>query len=76
MLEGKSVVDEIHELMDIMKWKPAETTAQIFWLKNRRPTTWADKQEIIHNGDVTVLDPSFADEFKDQMKKRHEKATQ
>lgn len=24
---------------------PADTTAQIFWLKNRKPNTWRDKQE-------------------------------
>lgn len=35
---------------------PADTTAQIFWLKNRRPDKWRDKQETetkINNG---VLD--------------------
>lgn len=25
-----------------------DTTAQIFWLKNRQPQTWRDKQEIDH----------------------------
>lgn len=25
---------------------PADTTAQIFWLKNRKPNVWRDKQEI------------------------------
>lgn len=28
---------------------PADTTAQIFWLKNRRPDKWRDKQEIVHD---------------------------
>lgn len=33
-----------------------DTTAQIFWLKNRRPDMWRDKreQEISHNGSVSV----------------------
>jgi len=31
-----------------------DTTAQIFWLKNRRPDKWRDKQEIEATGDITV----------------------
>lgn len=36
-----------------------DTTAQIFWLKNRRPDMWRDKreQEISHNGSVSVNNP-------------------
>jgi hypothetical protein len=30
-------VDEVHV--------PADTTAQIFWLKNRKPIEWRDKHE-------------------------------
>jgi DNA-binding XRE family transcriptional regulator len=33
---------------------PADTTAQIFWLKNRKPDTWGDKQELNLNGSVTI----------------------
>ena len=29
--------------IDLNKWKPAETTAQIYWTKNRRPKKWRDK---------------------------------
>jgi hypothetical protein len=29
-----------------------ETAAAIFWLKNRRPDKWRDKQEIEHNGNI------------------------
>ncbi|MGX8833975.1 hypothetical protein ACWG0P_07150 [Amedibacillus sp. YH-ame6] len=32
-------IDEVHI--------PADTTAQIFWLKNRRSQAWRDKQEIV-----------------------------
>lgn len=28
-----------------------DTTAMIFWLKNRRKTNWREKQEIEHKGD-------------------------
>lgn len=31
-----------------------DTTAQIFWLKNRRPEQWRDKQDIEHSGAVNV----------------------
>lgn len=39
-------IDEVHI--------PADTTAQIFWLKNRVPDKWRDKQEIEHSGDETL----------------------
>ncbi|MBU5439485.1 helix-turn-helix domain-containing protein [Tissierella sp. MSJ-40] len=29
-----------------------DTTAQIFWLKNRKPEQWRDKQEVTHSGSV------------------------
>ena len=29
-----------------------DTTAAIFWLKNRQPARWRDKQEIEHGGSV------------------------
>lgn len=31
-----------------------DTTAAIFWLKNRRSQQWRDKQEHEHSGEVTV----------------------
>lgn len=33
---------------------PANTTAQIFWLKNRKPEDWRDKQQIEHSGEVNI----------------------
>lgn len=30
-------------------------TAIIFWLKNRRPKSWRDKQEIEHSGAVNLI---------------------
>ena len=32
-----------------------DTTAMIFWLKNRRAKDWREKQEIEHSGGVTVI---------------------
>jgi hypothetical protein len=33
---------------------PPDTTACIFWLKNRKTADWRDKQETEHTGAVTV----------------------
>ena len=38
----------------IRKFYPPDTTAAIFWLKNRKPAEWRDKQEVEHSGGVTV----------------------
>ncbi|WP_055185362.1 hypothetical protein, partial [Clostridium paraputrificum] len=29
-----------------------DTTAEIFWLKNRKPETWRDKKDIEHSGNI------------------------
>lgn len=33
---------------------PPDSTAMIFWLKNRKPADWRDKQEMEHSGSVVV----------------------
>lgn len=39
--------------IEITKKKVApDTTACIFWLKNRKPKEWRDKQEIEHSGEI------------------------
>ena len=35
---------------------PPDTTAAIFWLKNRRAGDWRDKSEIVHRHEATELD--------------------
>lgn len=54
--EYKETISEIFEMPDgtkrkhikeIKKYALPDTTAQIFWLKNRRPDKWRDKQERI-----------------------------
>jgi hypothetical protein len=49
----------------IRKYYPPDTTAAIFWLKNRKPAEWRDKQDIEHSGEVkvskvtrTIVDPA------------------
>lgn len=38
------------EMVDEEQYIPPDTTAQIFWLKNRKPAEWRDKQNIEHTG--------------------------
>ena len=38
----------------IVKNYPPDTTAAIFWLKNRASKSWRDKQEVEHTGNMTV----------------------
>lgn len=47
-VEGKVV----HE--QYVEHYPPDTTAAIFWLKNRQPREWRDKVEHEHSGGVTV----------------------
>ena len=64
--KGCTVVEETQELMinpdtgkrelittkKVIKEIPPDTTAQIFWLKNRRPDLWRDKQNVELSGEV------------------------
>lgn len=38
----------------ITKEVQPDTTAQIFWLKNRKQKEWRDKQDIEHSGNITM----------------------
>lgn len=39
------------KIIVMQKIMPPDTTAQIFWLKNRRPAVWRDKQQVEHSTD-------------------------
>lgn len=54
------VVDHAIVKTPIRKYYAPDTTACIFWLKNRQPTKWRDKAEVEHSGSV-VLTLSNAD---------------
>jgi len=41
-------------LTPIIKHYPPDTTAQIFWLKNRKPEQWRDKHEFDEQHNITV----------------------
>jgi hypothetical protein len=46
------------------KHYPPDTTAAIFWLKNRRPDLWRDKQEHEHSGEVAQFTVVFPEDRK------------
>jgi len=43
---------KITDTMEVVKHYPPDTTAAIFWLKNRQPAKWRDRQELDVNGSV------------------------
>lgn len=53
--EGKKPL-QIKYIKKITKKALPDTTAQIFWLKNRRPDRWRDKHEIVDTSALDKLD--------------------
>ncbi len=43
--------------LKVTKEVTPDTTAQIFWLKNRKPQEWRDKRDIEHSGNMKVNNP-------------------
>jgi transposase-like protein len=56
------------ETKRVTKEVQPDVTAQIFWLKNRRPDKWRDKKDVEHSGDMTVNNP-FADLTTEELRK-------
>jgi hypothetical protein len=50
----KTGVEQV-ERVPVRKIYPPDSTAAIFWLKNRQPGKWRDRQEIINKGTVTNI---------------------
>ena len=52
----KAFVDKMgnEHVIDVSDEMPPDTTAAIFWLKNRQPDKWREKQELAHSGDVPL----------------------
>lgn len=55
------VIDGQVVMTDIRKHYPPDATAMIFWLKNRKPGEWRDKQDVEHSGDLIVKINKLAD---------------
>lgn len=43
----------------VLKHIRPDTTSIIFWLKNRKPDQWRDKQHIAHEGQIGVTDLGY-----------------
>lgn len=52
----------------VTKHIPGDTTAQIFWLKNRKPGVWRDKTAVEHSGEIKGNNP-FAGLSTEELKK-------
>ncbi len=52
--KGKEVVDIEVENALLKSALEGNITAQIFWLKNRKPNRWREKQSIEHTGEVST----------------------
>lgn len=53
--DGKRVKEtERVEVVPVTRRAPPDTPAAIFWLKNRQPAHWRDKQEHEHSGTVEL----------------------
>jgi hypothetical protein len=51
--DGKRVKEtERVEVVVVRKVVPPDPTSMIFWLKNRKPDQWRDKQSVEHSGGV------------------------
>lgn len=47
----------------VTKQQAPDTTAQIFWLKNRQPDKWRDKHNVEHTGNIDVVTTSLINKY-------------
>jgi len=52
LVKKPMVASGVVEIVEFEQTVDPDTTAQIFYLKNRRPDRWRDKQEIEHTGEL------------------------
>ena len=66
-IKEKYEFGELSERIVTKKQVVPDTTAQIFWLKNRKPQDWRDKQEHLDN---TTEDNDMVKQYIEGMKQR------
>lgn len=50
----ETVIDENGNEKEVIKTFPPDTTAAIFWLKNRQRTKWRDRVDTEHSGAIEI----------------------
>lgn len=53
----------ISDTLDVEKHYAPDPTAAIFWLKNRQPKLWRDKQDINHQSEDGSMTPKGFNDF-------------
>lgn len=73
--KGKEIVDYQVENALLCNAIKGDTTAQIFWLKNRRPDKWRDKRDLEHSGGINVQNQydNMTEEELMELAKKYEK---
>ena len=62
------VGSEMFITKEVVKEVQPDTTAQIFWLKNRRPDLWRDRKDLEAKVDLNQQDP-FKEMTKEELLK-------
>ncbi|WP_142414404.1 transposase [Hathewaya massiliensis] len=65
--EISEVTGELEVTKEVEKEVLPDTTAQIFWLKNRKPQEWRDKQDIEHSGNMKINSTTKLDSILEQL---------
>ena len=61
--------DKETKIIQTIKHSPGDTTAQIFWLKNRRPDKWRDKPMVDADREALEKLDTLLGDFKDAVKR-------
>lgn len=66
---GQIVGSHMEITKTVKKEVQGDTTAQIFWLKNRRPEQWRDKRDVSVGGEISTTSSMTDDELDERIKK-------
>lgn len=69
--KGKEVIDYQVENALLEKALGGDTTAQIFWLKNRRPDKWRDKPKDENEGNIVFGMQALVDVLRNPAQNRN-----
>lgn len=60
------------QIKKVKKYCPPSNTAQIFWLKNRKPDMWRERQEVNNNVRIEGTSNALAEAFEKMKEKSNE----